>query len=460
VQLARDPEVDRSLKHSIWDGVSFSTMIGTAESYFAAYAVFLKGTTAQIGLLASLPPLLASLMQLVSSWLGRRVGRRRDIIVFGALVQAVSLIPLVLLPLWFPGMALPLLIVCAVLYFSGPHLGSPQWGSLMGELVPETRRGRFFALRTRLSSLANFAALALAGLLLELFDMLEMTWWGFVAIFTIAAGARFVSAWHLSRMLDPSGHASIEVPWLRELWSGLRQTDLFRFSLFFAFMQFAVAIASPFFALYLLRDLGFGYLEYMVNSAASMCMQFLTLARWGRLSDLFGNRLILVTTGIIIPVMPGLWLLSTDFVYLLFVQAVSGLVWAGFTLSASNMVYDLTPRERRATLMAVHNVMAAIGVFLGALLGGWLGTQLPREMTLGDTTVNWLTPLYGVFVISLVARFAVAAAFLPRLEEVRRVRQMSRAGLIFRVTRIAPLSGLIFEIVGRGERRDPDEPSG
>jgi MFS family permease len=124
------------------------------------------------------------------------------------------------------------------------------------------------------------------------------------------------------------------------------------------------------------------------------------------------------------------------------------------------MVFDLTPRERRATLMAVHNVMAAIGVFLGALLGGWLGTQLPREMTLGDTTVDWLTPLYGVFVISLVARFAVAAAFLPRLEEVRRVRQMSRAGLIFRVTRIAPLSGLIFEIVGRGERRDPDEPSG
>jgi hypothetical protein len=48
------------------------------------------------------------------------------------------------------------------------------------------------------------------------------------------------------------------------------------------------------------------------------------------------------------------------------------------------------------------------------------------------------------------------------------VRRMDGRGLIFRVTRIAPLSGLVFEIFGRGARdgtsprRDvssPDEAS-
>lgn len=312
--LARDPEVDRSLKHSVWDGVFFSAMIGTAESYFAAFAVFLKGTTAQIGILASLPPLLASFMQLVSAWLGRRVGRRRRIIVFGALLQAAALIPLVVLPWWFPDLAVPLLILCAVVYFAGPHLGSPQWGSLMGDLVPENRRGRFFALRTRLSSLANFSSLALAGVVLELFDAMAYTYWGFVAIFAIASAARLASAWHLSKMIDPPGHiASMEMPWHRELWRGLRQTQLVGFSVYFAIMQFAVAIASPFFALYMLRDLEFGYMAFMANTAASMCVQFLTLSRWGRLSDLFGNRLILATTGVIIPVLPWLWLISSDY---------------------------------------------------------------------------------------------------------------------------------------------------
>jgi MFS family permease len=452
-KLAKDPQTDRSLKHSLWDGVFFSAMIGTAESYFSAFAVFLKASTAQIGVLAALPPLLASFTQLTSAWLGRRIGKRREIIVFGALLQALTLIPLALLPALFPSLALPLLIGCAVFYYIGPNLGSPQWGSLMGDLVPESRRGRFFALRTRLSSLANFSLLIAAGLVLHAFDLSQATYWGFVTLFGAASAFRLASAWHLHRMYDPPGHvAALEAPWHRELWSGLKETGLLRFTLFFAAMQFAVAIASPFFTLYMLRDLEFSYVAFMFNTVASVCVQFLTLNRWGRLSDLFGNRLILVTTGWVIPVLPALWLVSTDYWYLLAVQALSGLAWAGFTLSASNSVFDLTPRNRRATLMAVHNVLAATGVFLGAVLGGWLGTVLPREVVIGGETMSWLTPLYGVFAISTLARLAVAGAFLPRLQEARKVRSMTRSGLIFRVTRLHPVSGLVFEIVGRFRR--------
>ena len=456
--LVKDPVVDRSLRHSLWDGIYFSAMIGTAESYFSAFAVYLRATTAQIGVLAALPPLLASLMQLASAWLGRKLGKRREIIVFGALLQAATLIPLALLPLIFPDLAVPLLILCAILYFAGPNLGSPQWGSLMGDLVPETHRGRFFALRTRLSSLANFSALILAGFLLEGFDTLGFTYWGFATVFVIAALLRLASAWHLHQMYDPPGHvAAIELPWHRDLWLGLRETGLLRFTLFFAAMQFAVAIASPFFTLYMLRDLEFSYVAFMFNTAASVCVQFLTLNRWGRLSDLFGNRLILVTTGIMIPFLPSLWLVSTHYGYLLGVQAVSGLVWAGFTLSATNTVFDLTPRARRATLMAVHNVVAATAVFAGALLGGWLGTHLPASLTVLGATWDWLTPLYGVFIVSTLARLAVAAWFLPRLQEVRKVRHMTRSGLIFRVTRLHPVSGLMFDVVGRFRRSETEE---
>lgn len=458
--LVKDPVVDRSLRHSLWDGVYFSAMIGTAESYFSAFAVHLRATTAQIGVLAALPPLLASLMQLASAWLGRRLGKRRGIIVFGALLQAGALIPLALLPLLVPALAVPLLILCAIVYFAGPNLGSPQWGSLMGDLVPETHRGRFFALRTRLSSLANFSALILAGFLLEGFDTLGFTYWGFVTLFVLAALLRLASTWHLHQMYDPPGHvAAIELPWHRDLWIGLRESGLLRFTLFFACMQFAVAIASPFFTLYMLRDLEFSYVAFMFNTAASVCVQFLTLNRWGRLSDLFGNRLILVTTGLVIPFLPSLWLVSTNYFYLLAVQALSGLVWAGFTLSATNSVFDLTPRERRATLMAVHNVVAAAAVFGGALLGGWLGTHLPASFDLFGFTWDWLTPLYGVFVVSTVARLAVALVFLPRLREVRKVRPMTRSGLIFRVTRLHPVSGLMFDVVGRLKRNeDEDDP--
>ncbi len=455
--FSKDPGVEKSLRHSIKDGVYFSMMTGGAETYFSAFAVFLKATTAQIGLLASLPPLLASFMQILSAWLGRVTGQRRQIIVFGALLQAFTLVPLALLPYFFPDYGVVLLVICAIVYFCGPNLGSPQWGSLMGDLVPENRRGRFFAWRTRLSSIASFSALIGAGLALEGFDEFGITYWGFVAVFAFATLARLASAYHLTQMMDPPGHvAAMEVPWHRDLWQGLRSTELFRFSLFFASMQFAVAIASPFFTLYMLRDLGFSYVEFMANSAISVCVQFLTLNRWGRLSDLFGNRLILITTGSLIPFLPSLWLISTDYVYLLAVQALSGLAWAGFSLSASNYVFDLTPPARRATLMAAHNVIAAAAVFLGATLGGLLGTWLPREITLFGTAYDWLSALYGVFALSTIARLGVSAYFLPRLEEVRKVRPMSPSGLIFRVTRVHAVSGLIFEIVGRLRKGDDE----
>jgi len=456
-QFSKDPVVDRSLRHSLYDGITYAAMTGGAESYFAAFALLLKANTAQIGVLASLPPLLASFMQLVSAWLGRRTGHRKRIIVYGALLQATALIPLTVLPLLFPAHAVELLIGCSVIYYIGPNLGSPQWSSLMGDIVPESRRGRFFALRTQLASSASFLALILAGLILQFFDSAGLAYWGFVTVFALTALARFQSAYHLEQMHDPPGHvAALGSPWHIDLWRAIRATDLVPFSLFFASMQFAVAIASPFFVVYMLRDLKWSYAEFMINAAAGVLTQFLTLNRWGRLSDLFGNRLIMITTGVFIPFMPVLWLVSTDYYYLLAVQCLTGLIWAGFTLSATNFVFDLTPPDRRATLMAAHNVFAALAVFLGAVIGGYLGTHLPKQVTLFGHTYEWLSALYGVMVISTLVRIGVAAGFLPRIREVRQVRRMSVPGLIFRVTR-NPASGLIFEIVGTLRRRRTDD---
>ncbi|MCZ6890162.1 MAG: MFS transporter [Gammaproteobacteria bacterium] len=458
-----DPTIQKSLRHSIYDGVAYSVMTGGGESYFSAYALLLRATTPQIGALASVPPLLASWMQLVSAWVGRRTGQRRNIIVFGALVQASALIPIIVLPAVFPDYAVELLLVCAVLYFSGPNLASPQWGSLMGDLVPENRRGRFFGLRTRFASLTGFTSLIVGGLTLHAFDTAGVAYWGFVAIFSAACLARLVSAYHLSRIYDPPGHvAALETPWHTDVWKRMRSSPLVRFSIFYACMQIAVAIASPFYVVYMLRDLQFTYLEFMLNTSASVFMQFLTLNRWGRVSDLFGNRLIMVTTGSMVLLLPLLWIVSTDFWYLLAVQALSGFMWAGFSLSTTTFVFDLTPPARRATLMATHNTLAAFGVFVGAMIGGYLGTHLPREMTLFGDGHQWMTALYGVFAISALARLIVALLFLPRLREVRRVRPMSMSGLIFRVTRFHPVSGLIFDIVGtrrKARNRRPDEHS-
>lgn len=448
-----DPRVEKSLRHSLKDGGAYATMIGIGETYFSAFAVFLHATTQQIGVLASVPAMLASFVQLLSAWIGKRTGRRRALVLAGATVQALALLPIALLPLLFPEAAVPLLIAAVVLYHCGAHFATPQWGSLMGDTVPPKSRGRFFARRTRIVSLVTFLSLVAGGILLHVMDTRGNAQAAFLVLFGVAMLARLVSVYHLSRMHDPRGHvAAMEVPIDKAWWQRLKESNFARFSIFFALMQASVAIASPFFTVYMLRDLEFTYVQFMANTGMSVLAQFLTLNRWGRISDVFGNRRILATTGTLLPLLPLLWLVSANPWYLLAVQAVSGFAWAGFTLSAGNFLYDLIARDKRATYLAVHNVVASTGIFVGATAGGLLGVLLPTRMEFLDVVFEWGSPLLGVFAVSALARAVVGLVLLPKIREVRRVRPISFGNLIFRVTRVNALAGLVFEIIGPRDR--------
>lgn len=463
--FSEHPETERSLRHSIKDGVFYSMMTGGAESYFSAYGILLALSTPLIGVLASLPPLLASFMQIVSAWLGRKLGKRKAIIVGGAALQALTLLPIGFVAFAHPDWRPAALIALVFVYFCGPNLGAPQWSSLIGDLLKERYRGRFLAARTRYATVASLAALVVAGFVIDAFDRADAAAYGFFVVFVGAAAARLVSTYHLTRMRDPGRDvAALSLPKDRSWLSRARSTGLLRFSVFFASMQAAVAVSGPYFTLYMLRDLHLSYLEFMVITFASVLVQFLTLNRWGRLADLFGNRLILVTTATLITIIPAMWLVSTHFLWLIAVQMLSGLCWAGFTLSATAFVFDLTPAAERQALFAAHNVLGAIGVFAGATLGGLAVAYVPESLSVGSYSVAVATPLLGLFTLSCFARIAVILLFLRTIREVRRVRPMSAPGLMFRVTRMHPVSGLIYEVVsrisdasGRGDRKRDDE---
>jgi hypothetical protein len=76
-QFSKDPAVDKALRHSVRDGMAFSVQVGAGETYFSAFALFLRATAPQIALLSTLPLLLASSAQIFSAWIGDYVGRRR-----------------------------------------------------------------------------------------------------------------------------------------------------------------------------------------------------------------------------------------------------------------------------------------------------------------------------------------------------------------------------------------------
>lgn len=444
-----DPKnVQRSLDRAVRESTA-SAVSGANETYFTAYALLLKAGAQQIGFLSAVPTLIGALMQLLAAAVGHAGVRRKPVIVGGIVLQALMWLPIVWLPYLFPAHGVTLFLVAVTVYYAGANLASPAWMSLLGDLVPDGERGRYFGGRSRLSTLANFLALTGSGLALQFFKQYDAARLGFGVVFTVAMFARLYSGLQVVHMIDPAHGRPAPMPTFRHLLHGLRGSNFLRFSLFMAVMNFSAAIAGPFFAVYMLRDLHFSYLQFTASTASVVAVQFFTLSMWGRLGDVFGNRVILAVTGFITPVLPVLWLISGSFVWVLMIQLLGGLTWSGFNLSAGNFVYDNVPSYKRATYGAFHSVLGAVATFLGAALGGFLGARLPAHAVAGGLHLTFTSSLGWVFLLSTVARFATAASFIPRLREVRPVRAISPVALAGRVLGVGALSNVWSQLLGR-----------
>lgn len=421
-----------SLKISVVEGGFASAMVGFTQDYFAPFLLIIGGTMQQIGLLSALPNLAASLVQLKSAAFIERLGSRKKMINIFVLLQAFSLIPMVILA--FCEVKWPaVFIVLVVLFTCFGALASPAWGSLMSDLVEPNERGRYFGWRNKiLGFIAVFASFA-AGLILHAVRIADV----FKAFALLFAGAFVwrVISWHnLRKMYEPPLHNRSDnhftlVQFLRRL----RKSNFAKFVVFSALMSFSVNIASPFFAVFMLRELKFNYLFYTIVTLAATLTIYATIARWGRHADKTGNLKVIRMTAPWIGFIPLLWIINQTPVFLIGAQIFSGFIWAGFNICTSNFIYDAVSPEKRTRCIAYFNTLNGAALCCGAVLGGFL--------------LSFLPPLFGskifsLFIISSLLRITIGL-FLPRqLKEVRAVESINSEQLFFSVIGIKPLLGV------------------
>ncbi len=397
-------------------------MTGFGESYLGAFAIYLKATNSQIAALAALPQLLGVWFQFISVWVLHRVRQRKIIILTGVLGQALSWLVILAIPVFFRDDAIWWLVGAVTMYFVLGHLAVPPWNSLMGDLVDSNQRGRYFGRRSRAMNVAAFIALCLGGVLLHRSQQVGSVVFGFTVVFLAAMAARLISAYCLTRMAEPPYVAKVEDRF--SLWQFLRSgrhTNFGRFVAYIACVHFSVQVSAPFIAPYLLRDLHFTYLEFMFATAATVVAQFLTLPGWGRFCDRFGNKQVLTLTGFLLPIIPLFWLCTTSFYLIVAIQMFAGLSWAGFSLAMGNFLFDTVSPPKRAQCVAVYNSANAVGIFLGASLGGVLIPWLPGTLAVGGFQVSLVSNIQLLFLFSAVLRLLVSLKFLPLIREVRTV---------------------------------------
>lgn len=440
--------------------------MGASETYLGAFGVMLGGSPLQIGALATLPPLIGSIVQSIGMRCSEQAKSRRNLIALLMRIQALLLIPIAFIPVLFsPGWgAVSALISFVVVYHCTVGLIAPMWNSLVGDLLPPLSRGEFFGFRNKWMAIVTFATIVVAGQVLHQFAAFGLAAWGFTTIFVLSAISRALAARAFCGVDDVALHVPEDSKF--SFWQFIaraKQSNFVKFVVFVSSMNFAASISGPFFAMYMLQDLKLSYFEYTIVVAAAVIAQFVVMRTWGSLSDQFGNRTILKVCGTLITFNPALWLISSNFWFVVFIQFYSGIFWAGFTLAAANFVFDAVTPPKRARCVAYQSIINGSLVFLGAVVGGFVARHVPMELVkhLG----LWVpeSPFVALFVLSGILRAAVMLILFPAFKEVRQVESIRSHQLLIRVTSLRPLWGGTFSYIAnryggqsRGEKNSPE----
>ena len=423
--------IRRSITYSTYAVIFSAAFLGLTVDYVIPYALFLGASTAAIGVIASIPVFLASLLQLKTNAAAKRTGRKKLCVITSSLHAFLWLgvVSTTFLP---REVSIPLFMIIFTLLTVVGSFDIPAWSSMMADLIPPKRRGSFFGWRMGMLGFTHIVFSAAGGFALSHFQKINPAA-GFSLIFLSAMMFRFASSYSISRMRErPRKDAFSHFPFINFL-KGFRSSNFARFTIFQAAMTFSVYLSAPYFAVYMLRDLGFSYREYMMVILAGTITIYSLVRRWGNLADDFGNVRVIKLTTLFLPVISLLWMFSHNLVYLAAVQVFSGFVWSGYLISSSNFIYDVVSSSKRACAIAYFNVINGTAICAGALLGGLLVDIMPPFF--------FRSSILAVFLLSTLCRLAARIFLAKGFSDVSTRRSVPAIYLFTYAGGITPLLG-------------------
>lgn len=386
--------IRRDLRASVADAIGYSFTVGLGEAYIAAFALAVGLGELVTGLVATVPMLLGSVMQLKAPAMALALGSLRRWVVVCAIIQGLSLFPLGLAA-WYGKISAPVLLLIVTAYWAANLSTGPAWNTWIGTLVPKRIRANFFALRSRLAQVAVLLALTIAGLSLQYGKSHGKTLLVFCGLFLAAGASRLLSAWFLSRQSEPHPIPANyrKVP-LRELLTRVRHAADGRLLLYMISVQICVQISGPFFTPYMLGRLQLSYLEYLMLVAGAFVAKIVALPILGRFADRCGPSSLLWVAGVGIVPLSAFWIVSDNLAYLMVLQVLAGTIWAGYELGTFLLLFDHIAEHERTSILTVFNFANAVAMVGGSLLGGAVVGFMGEVVT----------AYHIVFVISGIAR--------------------------------------------------------
>lgn len=385
-----------NLTASLADGAAFSVMVGIGENAIGPFVLAMHPEApVAAGLVASVPLVLGALFQLLAPRVVRALRSHQKTVVLFSTIQALAFLPMALGALagWLP---IPLIFLCAALYWGGGLGAGAAWNTWAATLVPPRIRARYFGRRARAIHAGVLVGLLAGGLLLQWTDP-RAARYAFAGMFITACVARLISvrlqAVQSEPIPMPPDHR--HVGW-RELVGRLSHGPDARLLAYMIAMQITINLAQPFFIPYALKEVKVEYAAYFLLIAAPYGARMLAFPFFGQLAHRVGARWLVWIGGVGLIPISALWMLSGATWYLLIVQFIAGVAWAAYELGTFLLIWETVAEGERTSIMTTFNFLNAGANAGGAMAGG----QILAAMSAG------LGAYHTVFALSFAARLA------------------------------------------------------
>ena len=404
-------DIRKSLKASTADGVFAAVFdITTTGILLSNFLVELGANAVQIGMLSSIP-MLVNLLQPLGAYFSERIDSRHSYCLWthGAarFVWLFLAIAIGAASWGWGDLQNHQLVVITLLIILASHvltaLGNASWLSWMAMLVPRQLRGRYFGVRNSLASFTKLLYVPIAGLIVSFWPGGVIQGYGLVLILGLVAGGASLACQFFKTDINPKSHNCSEVKDFNQnkpsdntekqeaseitnqnfnqplnqppsMW---KDSNFLIFLAYFSLWMFAFNLSTPFFNLYMLDTLNLDVSWVTVYGSFQAGAGMLMLILWGKLADKVGNRAILFLIGILVAVIPLLWVgIGVDtlsiWLWLPLLHILIGGSTAAIELCSNNIQISIAPVRMQSVYFATAAAAAGASGAIGTTIGGFI----------------------------------------------------------------------------------------
>ncbi len=400
-----------------WEGgLSFAHFTLLNGAFLVGFALSLGASDLVVGVLAGIP-LFANVLQLFSAFMLEATGSRKKTAIVSLILGRILWVPVVFIAFgafsYSPLLMFTLVLVASSLLSALGNLSMLSW---MKDIVPMKKLPRFWGRRNIFASIAGIVSYLLGSLVIDLFPGSRP--YGIVFLAAVFLGLAAVAIVirlpeqkrRIKAISFETFRQSISVP-LKD--AGFR--PLLKFGIYWGF---ALGFLSPFYILFMLRDLSMSFTAISVLLTVDLVGRVAGLNFWGSAMEKWGSKpvlIICVTVNILNPLLFVLIpanMLFFNYFLIAAVWILTSVAYAGLDIAVYRAVFKAAPRRHDAYYLSVFSaftgLMSAVGPMAGGLAAWLLSGLMP----------SWFSSLRALFAVGFVLR-AFAVVLATRIDEPR-----------------------------------------